>query len=133
MADEAFVLIRSDPDIVIARQQGRELAAQLSLSSSELTLVAAAISELARNILLYAQKGEVLIRLIQEGGRRGLLVVARDAGPGILDVEQALQDGYSTGSGLGLGLPGARRLMDEFEIVSEVGKGTVVTVKKWAR
>jgi serine/threonine-protein kinase RsbT len=133
MADEAFVLIRSDPDIVIARQQGRELAAQLSLSSSDLTLVAAAISELARNILLYAQRGEVLIRLIQEGGRRGLVVVARDAGPGILDVEQALQDGYSTGSGLGLGLPGARRLMDEFEIVSEVGKGTVVTVKKWAR
>jgi serine/threonine-protein kinase RsbT len=133
MIDEARVPIASDPDIVIARQRGRALASQLELSGSELTLVAAAISELARNILTYARTGEVLLRLVQEGGKRGLVVVARDDGPGIPNVEQAMQDGYSTGTGLGLGLPGAKRLMDEFEIVSEVGKGTTVTVKKWAR
>ena len=133
MIDEARVPITSDPDIVIARQRGRALASQLELSSSELTLVAAAISELARNILTYARRGEVLLSLVQEGGRRGLVVVARDEGPGIPNVEQAMQDGYSTGTGLGLGLPGAKRLMDEFEIVSEVGKGTTVIAKKWAR
>jgi serine/threonine-protein kinase RsbT len=133
MIDEARVPIASDPDIVIARQRGRALAARLELSGSELTLVAAAISELARNILTYARRGEVLLSLVQEGGKRGLVVVARDEGPGIPNVEQAMQDGYSTGTGLGLGLPGAKRLMDEFEIVSEVGKGTTVTVKKWGR
>jgi serine/threonine-protein kinase RsbT len=133
MIDEAHVPITSDPDIVIARQRGRALASQLELSGSDLTLVAAAISELARNILTYARRGEVHLSLVQEGGKRGLVVVARDEGPGIPNVEQAMQDGYSTGTGLGLGLPGAKRLMDEFEIVSEVGKGTTVTVKKWAR
>src|SRR5438067_1021371 len=121
---EVRVPIRSDPDIVLARQQGRALAAQLALPSSDLTLVAAAISEVARNILSYARRGELSMRLVQEGRRRGLVVVARDEGPGIPDIARAMQDGYSTGQGLGLGLPGAKRLMDEFEIVSEVGKGT---------
>jgi serine/threonine-protein kinase RsbT len=133
MIDESRVPIASDPDIVLARQRGRALASKLEMSSSELTLVAAAISELARNILNYARRGEVHLSLVQEGGKRGLVVVARDEGPGIPNIEQAMQDGYSTGNGLGLGLPGAKRLMDEFEIASEVGKGTTVTVKKWAR
>jgi serine/threonine-protein kinase RsbT len=133
MAAELRVNIRSDPDIVTARQQGRTLAAQLGFSGSDLTLVATAISEVARNILLYAGRGEIQLRLLQEGGKRGLVVVARDEGPGIPDITRAVQDGYSTSQGLGLGLPGARRLMDEFEIVSELGKGTTITMKKWAR
>jgi serine/threonine-protein kinase RsbT len=133
MLDEARVVIASDPDIVTARQRGRELATQLSLPSSDLTLVAAAISELARNILIYATQGEIRLGLVQERGRHGLVVVAHDEGPGIPDLAQAMQDGYSTGGGLGLGLPGAKRLMDEFEIISVVGKGTTVTMKKWKR
>jgi serine/threonine-protein kinase RsbT len=133
MADEARVLIRSDPDIVTARQRGRALAAQLAMSSSDLTFISAAISEVARNILTYARRGEIEVSLVQEGNRRGIIVVARDEGPGIPDIERAMQDGFSTGQGLGLGLPGARRLMDEFEIVSEVSKGTTVTMRKWAR
>jgi serine/threonine-protein kinase RsbT len=133
MAVELRVPIRADPDIVVARQQGRRLAAELALPSSDLTLIAAAISEVARNILSYAGRGEIEMRLVQEGNRHGILVVARDQGPGIANVAQALQDGFSTGGGLGLGLPGARRLMDEFEVASEPGAGTTVTMKKWAR
>lgn len=127
------VRIDSDADTVTARQRGRALAAQLGLSSSDQALVATAISELARNIVEYAQHGEILLELIQRGSRRGMVVTARDEGPGIADVERAMQDGYSTGHGLGLGLPGSRRLMDEFDITSAVGKGTVVTAIKWAR
>lgn len=123
--------IRSDTDIVAARQEGRALASLLGFSSTDATLVATAISELARNIVLYAKRGDVILRLVEDGGRRGLIVEARDEGPGIPDVRRALADGHSTSGGLGLGLPGVRRLMDEFEIVSEVGKGTTVTVKKW--
>jgi serine/threonine-protein kinase RsbT len=133
VARETRVPIRTDPDIVIARQQGRALAAELAMPGSDLTLIAAAISEVARNILTYARRGEIELSLVQEGSRRGIVVVARDQGPGIPNIAQAMQDGYSTGSGLGLGLPGARRLMDEFEIVSETGQGTTVTMKKWAR
>ncbi len=127
------VPINSDADTVMARQRGRALAAELGMSSSDQALVATAISELARNIVEYAQHGEILFELTKRGSRRGLVVIARDDGPGISDVERAMQDGFSTGRGLGLGLPGARRLMDEFEIVSHVGQGTTVTVKKWTR
>lgn len=133
MPDEARFAIDSDADVVAARQRGRTLAAQQGFSSTELTLIATAISELARNIVEYAKRGEITMRLANEGGRRGIVIVARDEGPGIADVEQALQDGYSSGKSLGLGLPGTRRLMDEFEIVSEVGKGTTITVKKWLK
>jgi serine/threonine-protein kinase RsbT len=115
-----------------ARHRGRELAASLGFSQTDLTLVVTAISELARNILQYAGQGEVLLRIAEEDGRRGIAIEARDQGPGIDDVERALQDGYSTSGSLGLGLPGARRLLDEFEVRSEPGKGTVVTGKKWA-
>lgn len=128
-----MVPILSEADIVVARQSGRTLAAEAGFAGSELTVIATAISEVARNILAYARTGEILLQQIKRDKQIGLLIVARDKGPGIPDVALALQDGYSTGNGLGLGLPGARRLMDEFEIVSEVGRGTTVTMRKWKR
>ena len=131
VSDETIVLIRSDADILAARQEGRALATRAGFTGSDLALIATAISEVARNIVVYAQTGEIVLRLSQRGSRRGLVVIARDNGPGIADVALAMQDGYSTGHTLGLGLPGARRLMDEFEITSQVGVGTTVTMKKW--
>lgn len=125
--------VGSDVDIVTARQKGRELAAQCGLSATDLAVVATAISELARNIVRYAVRGEIILRRVDNGSKRGVEVVATDDGPGISDVPLALQDGYSTSGGLGLGLPGVRRLMDEFDIVSKFGKGTTVTVRKWRR
>ncbi len=133
MKDETRVPIDSDHDIVTARQRGRALAQQVGFSNSNLTLVATAISELARNILLYAKKGELTLGIVEEDGRQGVAVVARDQGPGIRDVDRAMEVGYSTSGSLGLGLPGVRRLMDEFEIVSRIGKGTTVTARKWKR
>jgi serine/threonine-protein kinase RsbT len=127
------VPILNDGDVVRARQMGRELASRLGFSSTELTLIATAISELARNVVTYAGTGEIHLQLVNDQDRRGILVVARDKGPGIADLDLALKDGFSTGEGMGLGLPGARRLMDEFSIQSEPGHGTVVTMKKWAR
>jgi serine/threonine-protein kinase RsbT len=131
MDDEIRVVVSCEADIVLARQKGGGLAATLGFSASEATLIATVISELARNIVLYAGKGEVIIRRLQEGERTGVDVAARDEGPGISDLDHALENGYSTSGHLGLGLPGVRRLMDEFEIASEVGKGTYVTVRKW--
>ncbi len=125
------VPIDQDVDIVVARQKGRSLAAQLNFSLGELALIATAISEVARNIIEYAQRGEIILCLIEKGSRHGIMVIARDQGPGIPDIALAMQDGYSTGGGLGLGLPGARRLMDEFDIQSQVGKGTTIAMKKW--
>jgi serine/threonine-protein kinase RsbT len=125
------VAISSATDIVVARQRGRELAARLGFSGSDQTVVATAISELARNILEYARTGRIEIGVTQRGSRLGVVVVALDAGPGIADISRAMQDGYSTGKGLGLGLPGVRRLMDEFAIVSAPGQGTSITVRKW--
>lgn len=132
MNDEVRVPIRSDADVVAARQEGSALAARLGFSTSNLALIATAISEVARNMANYARQGEIILDIVEKDNRRGIIVVARDEGPGIADVALAMRDGYSTSGGLGLGLPGARRVMDEFEIVSEVGKGTVVTMKKWA-
>lgn len=130
VGDEICIPIASEGDIVLARQHGRELAKALGASSGAMTLVATAISELARNIVQYARQGEIVLNVV-EGSRRGIQVVARDRGPGIPDLELAMRDGYSTGGSLGLGLPGARRLMDEFAIDSEVGKGTTVSMRKW--
>lgn len=127
------VTIRSDIDIVMVRQQARVLAKELGFSASDLTLIATALSELARNIVDFAGQGEIILSQINQGGHLGLVIIARDSGPGITDIERAMQDGYSTGKGLGMGLPGTRRLMDEFEISSGVGKGTTVKVAKWAR
>jgi len=133
IADEVRVSIDCDADIVSARQKGRQLASQCGFPSTDLAVVATAISELARNIVRYAVRGEVTLRLINNNGKRGIEVVAADDGPGIPDIEMAMQDGYSTSGGLGLGLPGTRRLMDEFEITSSFGKGTTVTVRRWKR
>lgn len=131
VVNEIRVRIRSDADIIAARSQGRGLAEQAGFTGSDLTVIATAISEIARNIVEYAKTGEVSFRQIHNGTRRGIVVTARDRGPGISDVELAMQDGYSTSKGIGLGLPGARRLMDEFEIESTVGKGTTIVMKKW--
>ena len=133
MDREQRVVIAADRDIVTARQEGRQLASTLDFSSSDLTVIAVAISEVARNILSYAHTGAITLQVVEKNGRRGILVVAEDAGPGIEDIGLALEDGFSTSGSLGLGLPGARRLMDEFEIRSEVGKGTTVVLRKWAR
>jgi serine/threonine-protein kinase RsbT len=133
MRNEAQVDIDRDVDIVTARQLGRELAAQIGFVGSDPTLIATAISEVARNIIEYSGRGEIRLEVIAKGGRDGILVVASDDGPGIPDIDLAMRDGFSTGRSLGLGLPGARRLMDEFEIVSEVGKGTTITMRKWVR
>ena len=130
-SQEIAVPVNADIDIVTARQKGRELARDLGFTSTDLALIATAISELARNIILYANSGEILLSVVENGTRRGLKVVARDDGPGIPDIERALEEGFSTSRSLGLGLSGVRRLMDEFDIVSEVGNGTTVTVKKW--
>jgi serine/threonine-protein kinase RsbT len=129
--DEERVPVAVDADVVIARQKGREVAARAGFDATELTVIATAISELARNIVKFAVRGHVVIRVLDEDGRRGVRIVARDAGPGIPDLEAALRDGFSTYQGLGLGLPGARRLMDEFDVATEVGKGTTVTMTKW--
>lgn len=129
--DEILIPIRSDLDIVQARQEGRSMAAAIGFNGSDLTVVATAILELARNILKYARVGEILLRPVHQSTRRGILIIARDEGPGIADIQLALRDGYTTSQGLGLGLPGTRRLMDEFEISSTVGKGTTVTARKW--
>lgn len=130
-AGEIRVAINSDQDIVGARQRGRTLAAELGFSSSDATLIATAISELARNIVSYARKGEIKLQKMENSARQGIMVTASDDGPGIPDVRQALRDGFSTSGSFGLGLPGVRRLMDEFEIASRPGDGTTVTVKKW--
>jgi len=129
--NEIRVRVESDTDIVAARQKGRALAVRLGFSSGEATMVATAISELARNIVLYAGHGEMIFGLESNGDGPILVITARDEGEGIADVRQAMQDGYSTTGRLGVGLPGVKRLMDEFEISSIVGRGTVVVVKKW--
>jgi serine/threonine-protein kinase RsbT len=133
VATDICVPIRADVDILAARQAGRTVASSLAFSPSDLTVIAAAISEVARNILVYAMQGEVQLAVTEQNGRRGVTVIARDDGPGIADVTLALQDGFSTSGSLGLGLPGARRLMDDFAIQSEMGRGTIVTMRKWAR
>jgi serine/threonine-protein kinase RsbT len=130
------IAIESDADVVTARQRARALAIGLDMPSTDQTLLATAISEIARNITTYAVcgRGEVLIDIVRDArGRKGVRVIARDAGPGIDDLERALADGYTTGGGLGLGLPGARRLVDEFDIDTGAGKGTTVTLIKWAQ
>lgn len=127
-----FVVDVNKPDdIVAARQAGHELAKQLGFSLTDVTMIATAISEIARNITSYAGRGEVRVGVQLRDGKRALVVRAEDDGPGISDVERALEDGYSTGRGLGLGLPGARRLMDRLLVESEPGRGTVVEMWKW--
>ena len=132
---EVRVRISSDTDVVSARQKGRDLARGVGFQFTDLTLIAAVVSELARNIILYAKAGEIILRPLaqQDGHAPGIVVIAHDEGPGIWNVEQAMQVGYSTSGGLGLGLPGVKRLSDEFDLQSELGRGTTVTVTKWKR
>jgi serine/threonine-protein kinase RsbT len=131
MSDNIRIKINQEYDIVTARQEVRKMAQLAGFSGSDLTIIATAVSELARNIISYAKQGEVTLSLLQESGRNGVQIVAQDDGPGILNIKEAMEDGFSTGNSLGLGLPGAKRLMDEFKIESDVGKGTQVTLKKW--
>ena len=131
--DEVCVSIETEGDIVTARQKGRELAAAVGFAATDQTILALAISEIARNIIAYATRGTVTLGRLDEGGRRGVSVVAEDQGPGIADVDLAMRDGYSTAKSLGMGLPGSKRVMDEFELTTVLGKGTTVKMKKWLR
>jgi serine/threonine-protein kinase RsbT len=133
MADEIRIPIDSEYDIVTARHRVKELGSELQFTSGEQTLVATCVSELARNIVEYAGRGEIVVAIVEKSEKRGLAVTAKDNGPGIADVDEAMKDGFSTSKGLGLGLPGCRRIMDEFAVTSKVGEGTVVTARKWKR
>jgi RNA polymerase sigma factor (sigma-70 family) len=129
--DEVRIPVEKDADVVTARQKGREVASRLGFSATDATLLATAISEMARNIVKFAIRGDITIYEVDEGGRQGITIVVRDVGPGIRDLDLAMRDGYSTYNGLGLGLPGARRLMDQFDVLTEQGRGTTITMTKW--
>lgn len=129
--EEVRISVTCDADVVKARQQGRAVAVRLGFSPTDATLLATAISEMARNIVKFAVRGEVLVLDTAVHGREGISIVVRDVGPGIPDLDEAMRDGYSTYDGLGLGLPGTRRLMDEFDVATEAGRGTTVTMTKW--
>lgn len=131
MSDEIRIRITSDSDLVPARAQGRALAQALGFSQTDATLIATAISEIARNIVVHAGSGEIMMSRIHEPHRYGLVVVASDTGPGIPQIDVALERGHTSTGSLGLGLPGARRLMDEFHVETDAGKGTTVTMTKW--
>jgi serine/threonine-protein kinase RsbT len=131
MADEVRVAINSDADLVTARAEARAMAERLGFPRPDPTLIATAISEVARNIVVHVGRGEIVLRPFEDADRYGVVVIATDAGPGIRDVDAAIRDDYSGRSGLGLGLPGARRLMDDFEIASDADTGTTVTMRKW--
>ena len=131
MTDEVRIAITSDEDMLPARANARALALELGFTRTDATLIATAISEIARNIIVHVGKGEITMRAVEEERRYGLVVVASDAGPGIADLSSALEHGFASRDGLGLGLPGARRLMDDFEIDSERGRGTTITMTKW--
>ena len=125
------VPVNNEYDIVVARQKAREMAKEFGFASIDLALISTAVSELARNIISYAINGTVFIELIQQHGKRSILIIVEDQGPGIENIELAMQDGYSTANSLGLGLPGVRRLMDEFTIHSVPGEGTIIIARKW--
>ena len=133
MPAEIRVPIEREEDVVIARQKGRELGAEIGFSNTDRTIIALAISEIARNIISYARRGEIVMCRIDDGVRLGISIVAEDEGPGIPDIELAMRDGYYTAKSLGVELPGTKRIMDEFALTSIVGKGTTVKMKRWLR
>ena len=136
MAGEERVLIRREDDIVVSRQRAREVAKRLGFGAVDQSRIATAVSELARNVVRYATDGhgEVTIRELPADTRRtGIEIVVADDGPGISDLEQAMRDGFTSGSGMGMGLPGTKRLMDEMEIDSGAGRATIITIRKWRR
>jgi len=123
--------IQSSADVVLVRQAVRQFAVELKFSLVEQTKIVTAASELARNTLDYGGGGTLKLEALQDGSRRGLRLTFEDQGPGIPDIDLALKDGYTTGGGLGMGLSGTKRLVNEFNIVSQVGKGTCITITKW--
>jgi serine/threonine-protein kinase RsbT len=131
VSTDIVVDIDNSDDIVAARKAGHQLATNLGFSLTDVTMIATAISEIARNITSYAGRGAVRVAVADREGRKALVVRAEDQGPGIADIERAMEDGYSTGRGLGMGLPGARRLMDRLFVESVLGRGTVVEMWKW--
>lgn len=133
MDHQSCVNIKKEWDIVGARQVGRDIAKKTGFGTVDQARIATAISELARNIYLYAGNGKVCFEVIENINKKGIRMIAIDAGPGIHDISQAMEDGYTTSGGLGAGLPGVRRLMDEFDIRSEEGNGTEIKAVKWTR
>jgi serine/threonine-protein kinase RsbT len=133
MPEVRRVPINNDLDIVAARVEGRNLARDMGFGIIDQARIATAISELARNVVLYAHSGQIILERIESSGRSGLQIVCEDQGPGIEDLSLVMRDGYSSTQGLGMGLPGTKRLMDEFEIESQLGRGTTITVCKWLR
>jgi serine/threonine-protein kinase RsbT len=133
MTEPILININNEFDIVLARQKGREVSKELQFGGVDQARITTAISELARNIYLYAGSGQITISVLEENGRRGIQISAIDEGPGINDIRMVLQDGFSTSGGLGAGLPGVKRLMDSFDIDSMPGSGTRITITKWAR
>ena len=133
MSTQSYVKILNEWDIVAARQVGRNVAKELGFGTVDQARITTTISELARNIYLYAGQGEICIEKLWDDGRTGLRIIAEDKGPGISDIRKVMEDGYTTSGGLGAGLPGVKRLMDEFDIDSEVGVGTKITTTKWIR
>lgn len=131
MSEVKAITINSDLDIVTARSVAREIAKNHGFGAVDQARIATAVGELARNIFLYAKTGQVTVRGLEQAGKNGVEIVCEDRGPGIPDIELAMQDGYSTSGGMGMGIPGARRLMSEFTIKSQVGQGTTVTCRKW--
>ena len=135
MPPEIRLPLAGEDDLIVARQHARAIAGALGFGAVDQSRIATAVSELARNVLRYAEggRGEVLIRTLTTGRDQGIEIVVSDAGPGIADVELAMRPGYTSGRGLGMGLPGTKRLMDEMEMESALGRGTVVTIRKWRR
>ena len=123
--------LRTDEDILLVRQTVRAWMVELAFNMVEQTMMVTATSELARNTVVYGGGGSARLELLADSGRQGVQVTFEDQGPGIADIEQALKDGYTTGVGLGMGLGGSKRLVNDFDIWSEVGKGTRVTITKW--
>lgn len=122
--------IKSDKDLIEIRDFGRSLAAQIGFAGKDQTLISTALSEICRNVLEYAGSGEAVIKAEKKANPGGIKIIISDRGPGIENIEMALKEGYSTGRGLGIGLPGAKRIMDQFDIESEIGKGTTIKMSK---
>ncbi|MGE7768265.1 anti-sigma regulatory factor [Peribacillus sp. NPDC096540] len=133
MEFQSCVKIINEWDIVAARQLGRNVAKELGFGTIDQARITTAISELARNIYLYAGQGSVSIEKLNINGKSGLKIIAEDQGPGIEDIRKVMEDGYTTSGGLGAGLPGAKRLMDDFDIESIPGEGTKIVATKWLR
>ncbi|WP_017729378.1 anti-sigma regulatory factor [Halalkalibacterium ligniniphilum] len=137
MKAHSSVEVNNEWGIVAARQEGRTLAKEIGFGSVDQARITTAISELARNIYLYAKRGEICLEKVEKsdktGMKQGIKIISRDQGPGIKDIRQVMEDGFTTSGGLGAGLPGVKRLMDEFSIESNQGVGTIITAIKWLR